>query len=140
MVQSTLVTVASVPVYYYFQKWFGIVGLAWASNVAIFLQMISLAVLLKWKGMLELDRGRWFEIGRAVIACLAAWAGAWVVIGHIEMAHYRWPASAPAEIGIALVAFLVWLAIVAVLSHVLRLHQLKSEVAQGWGKLQRRFG
>jgi hypothetical protein len=34
----------------------------------------------------------------------------------------------------------VWLAIVTVLSYVLRLHQLKSEAAQGWDKLRRRLG
>ena len=136
MVQSTLVTAFSIPIYYYFQEWFGIVGLAWASNAAILLQMVSLGVLLRWKGMLQLDRGRWFEIGRAAIACFAAWAGAWVIIGHIEPAKYYWLT----EIGVVSVASLAWLGIVAVLSKVLRLNQLKSEAALGWGKLTRRTG
>jgi putative peptidoglycan lipid II flippase len=139
MIQSTLVTVASVPVYYYFKKWFGIVGLAWASNAAILLQTISLAMLLRWKGMLQIDRGRWYEIGRSILAGVIAWAGASLIVGHIELGQYRWPASAPAEIGVAVVAFLVWLAIVSVLSYVLRLHQLKNEAAQGWEKLRRRL-
>jgi putative peptidoglycan lipid II flippase len=140
MIQSTLVTVATVPVYYFFQKWFGIVGLAWASNAAILLQTISLAMLLRWKDMLQIERGRWLEIGRSIVAGIIAWTGATLVLGHIELGKYRWPASAPAEIGVAVVAFLVWLAIVVVLSYVLRLHQLKSEAAQGWDKLRRRLG
>ena len=59
-------------------------GLAWASNAAILLQTISLALLLRWKGMLQIDRGRWLEIARSIFAGFAAWAGAWAVIGRIE--------------------------------------------------------
>jgi putative peptidoglycan lipid II flippase len=50
MVQSTLVTLLTLPLYYYFRHWFGIAGLAWASDAAILTQTISLALLLRWKG------------------------------------------------------------------------------------------
>jgi putative peptidoglycan lipid II flippase len=135
MIQSTLITVASVPVYYYFQKWYGVVGLAWASNAAILLQTISLALLLRWKDMLQIDRSRWFEIGRSVIAGFVAWAAAWFVLRHISPSKYHWTT----EVGVVSVTSLVWLGVVAVLSHLLQLHQLKSEAAQGWEKLRRRL-
>ncbi len=110
-------------------------GLAWASNAAILLQTISLAMLLRWKGMLQIDRSRWFEIGRSVIAGFVAWARAWFVLGYISPAKYHWTT----EVGVVCVTSLVWLGVVAVLSHLLQLHQLKSEAAQGWEKLRRRF-
>jgi putative peptidoglycan lipid II flippase len=135
MIQSTLVTVASIPVYYYFQKWYGVVGLAWASNAAILLQTISLALLLRWKGMLQINRARWLEILRSIAAGVVAWGVARFVLDHISPANYYWVT----EVGVVCVTSLVWLGVVAVLSHVLQLHQLKSEAAQGWEKLRRKL-
>jgi putative peptidoglycan lipid II flippase len=135
MVQSSLITVASVPVYYYFQKWYGVVGLAWASNFAILLQTVSLAMLLRWKDMLQIDRNRWLEILRSIVAGVIAWAAARFVLGYISPVKYE----LLTEIGVVCVTSLVWLGVVAVLSYVLRLQQLKSEAAEGWDKLRRRF-
>jgi len=135
MIQSTLVTLASVPVYYFLQKWYGVVGLAWASNAAILMQTISLAFLLRWKGLLQIDRSRWLEIGRSVIAGVIAWEVARFVVGHIAPARYH----LLYEIGVVAVASLAWLGTVAVLSRVLQLHQIQSEAAQGWEKVRRRF-
>jgi putative peptidoglycan lipid II flippase len=135
MIQSTLVTVASVPVYYYFQKWYGVAGLAWASNAAILLQTISLALLLRWKGMLQIDRSRWFEIGRSIVAGFIAWAVARFVLELITPAKYHWLT----QLGVVCITSLAWLGVVAGLSYVLQLHQLKHEAAQGWEKLRRRL-
>jgi putative peptidoglycan lipid II flippase len=135
MIQSTLITVASVPIYFYFQKWYGVVGLAWASNAAILLQTMSLAMLLRWKDMLQINRDRWLEIVRSIAAGVVAWAGARYALGYISPAKYYWLT----EVGVVCVTSLVWLGIVAVLSYVLQLHQLKSEAAQGWEKLRKRF-
>ena len=136
MIQSTLITVASLPIYYYFQKWYGVVGLAWASNAAILLQTVSLAMLLRWKDMLQIDRGRWLEILRSIAAGVIAWAGARFVLRSIRPANDYWLT----EVGVVCVTSLVWLGIVAALSYVLQLHQLKSEAAQGWEKLRRKLG
>ena len=135
MIQSTLITVASVPVYYYFQKWYGVVGLAWASNAAILMQTISLAILLRWKGLLQINRERWLEILRSIAAGVVAWGAARLVLRYITPAKYHMLT----EIAVVCVTSLAWLGVVAVLSHVLRLHQIKSEAAQGWEKLRRRF-
>jgi putative peptidoglycan lipid II flippase len=135
MIQSTLITVASIPVYYFFQKWYGVAGLAWASNAAILLQTISLALLLRWKGMLQIDRSRWFEIGRSIVAGFIAWAVARFVLEHITPAKYHWLT----QLGVVCITSLAWLGVVAGLSYVLQLHQLKHEAAQGWEKLRRRL-
>jgi len=135
MIQSTLVTVASVPVYYFFQKWYGVVGLAWASNTAILMQTISLAILLRWKGMLQIDSVRWLEIGRSVLAGFFAWAAARLFLSYITPADYHWLT----EIGAVCVTALVWLGVVAGLSKVLRLHQLQSEASQAWQKVRKQF-
>jgi len=136
MVQSTLITAASIPIYYYFQKWHGVVGLAWASNAAIFLQTISLAILLRWKGLLQVNRDRWLEILRSLAAGVIAWSAARFVLGYITPAEYH----LLTEIGVVCITSLAWLGVVAVLSYVLRLHQLKTEAAQAWEKLRRRLG
>jgi putative peptidoglycan lipid II flippase len=135
MIQSTLVTILTLPFYYYFQRWYGVVGLAWASNAAILLQTISLALLLRWKGMLQIKSERWLEIFRSVIACIIAWAVAAHILTLLEPAHYDWKV----EVGMVCVTSLVWIGIVAVLTFVLRLHQVKNEASAMWARLQRRF-
>jgi putative peptidoglycan lipid II flippase len=135
MIQSTLVTLLSAPLYYYFQQWFGIHGLAWASNAAILLQTIGLALLLRWKGMLQINRERWLEIFRCVVACVIAWAGAAYIQSLLEPAHYNWKT----ELGVVCVTSLAWTGMVAALTYILRLDQVKNEAAGIWARLQSRF-
>jgi len=135
MVQSTLVTLLTLPLYYYFLHWFGIAGLAWASNTAILTQTFSLALLLRWKGMLQIQGQRWLEILRCVLAGIIAWAVAARIQSWLEPAHYDWKM----EVGVVCVTSLAWLGIVAILTYALRLDPVKNEAAALWTRVQRRF-
>lgn len=74
MTAVSLVTVASLPVYSILFRSFGVVGLAWASDIGIGVNLVVLALLLHRKGFVPLGGLRWGELGKAAI--VAAIAGA----------------------------------------------------------------
>ena len=83
MLAGTIVTVASIPIYWQLHEHFGVIGLAWASNFAILLQTGTLAILAHRRSLVPLfgppgspyagpDRP---EIARAAIAAIVSLAG-----------------------------------------------------------------
>jgi putative peptidoglycan lipid II flippase len=79
MIAGTIVTVVSLPGYWYLHQHFGSIGLAWASNLAIFLQTLTLAILAHRRFLVPLfgqygglDRR---EIGLAAFAAFVSLAG-----------------------------------------------------------------
>ncbi len=68
MVASTVVTVASLPVYWALFHSFGARGLAIASDLGILLQTVTLAVLLQRKGMVRLAGLEYSELARTLLA------------------------------------------------------------------------
>jgi putative peptidoglycan lipid II flippase len=72
MVGVTIITVASLPVYSYFFHTFGVVGLAWASDVGIAANLVALAWLLNYKKLVPLSGLRWVELGKAAIVAVMA--------------------------------------------------------------------
>jgi putative peptidoglycan lipid II flippase len=79
MLAGTIITIVSLPLYWGLYTRFGVIGLAWASNLAILLHTVTLAVLLHrrylvplWGPHGGLD-GR--EMARAVLAAGIAAAG-----------------------------------------------------------------
>lgn len=82
MTAVSIVTVASLPVYSILFHSFGVVGLAWASDVGIGVNLIVLALLLHRKRFVPLGGLRWGELGKAAI--VAAMAGAISMrVGHV---------------------------------------------------------
>jgi len=91
MVAGTIVTVLSLPIYFALFQWFGLSGAAWASNAAILVHTIALALLLHRRGWVRMwgrDAGglEFGEIGRAVLAAGVAFAAVtallhWSVMG-----------------------------------------------------------
>lgn len=76
MVASTLVTVASLPVYYFLFKTYGVVGLAIASNTGIMANTVVTAILLHHKNLAPLSGLPWMQLGKALgTALVAAAAG-----------------------------------------------------------------
>jgi hypothetical protein len=53
----------------------------------------------------------------------------------LEPAHYNWKT----ELGVVCITSLAWTGMVAALTYILRLHQVKSEAAGIWARLQSRF-
>ncbi len=74
MVAGTLVTAASIPVYWTLYRSMGPAGLAVASDIGIFLQTSALAVLLHRRRMVSLAGLEYAELGRALLAALVSFA------------------------------------------------------------------
>ena len=85
MVASTLVTLASLPVYSALFHSLGTPGLAIASDIGIFANTVVLAVILHRGNMVRAEDLPWGELGKAlgtaVIAALAAWGASRVNFG-----------------------------------------------------------
>jgi putative peptidoglycan lipid II flippase len=74
MVAVSVITVASLPVYSVLFHTFGVVGLAWASDIGIGINLLALAGLLHYRKLVPLGELRWRELTKA--AAVAAIAGA----------------------------------------------------------------
>jgi putative peptidoglycan lipid II flippase len=74
MAAVTVITAASLPVYSLLFHKFGVVGLAWASDIGIGVNLLALAVLLHWRRLVSLTEMRWGELGKSGVT--AAVAGA----------------------------------------------------------------
>ncbi len=80
MLAGTLVTLISLPVYWGLHHRFGVMGLAWASNLAILAHTGTLAILLHRRSLVPifgLDRA---EIAKSALAALVSVAGAIAVL------------------------------------------------------------
>src|SRR6266536_5961030 len=86
MIASSLITVASIPMYSALYRAFSTVGLAMASDVGIMANTLALAVLLHRRKLVRIDRLNWGEIGKAGITALIAGMLSYEV-GRIVMAN-----------------------------------------------------
>ncbi len=72
MISGTVVTVLSLPVYWFLFRTDGVRGLVIASDIGIAAHMIALAVLLHRKRMVSVAELQWLELGKALVASLAS--------------------------------------------------------------------
>lgn len=72
MVASTIITVATVPIYAVLFHTLGSIGLAIASNIGIFLNVTIYAVLLHRNKLVEAGAMRWTELAKALVAAIFA--------------------------------------------------------------------
>lgn len=72
MTAVSLVTAASLPLYSILFHAFGVIGLAWASDVGIGANLVALAWLLHRKGFVRLNGLRWGELGKAALTAVVA--------------------------------------------------------------------
>ena len=72
MVAVSVITAASLPVYSILFHAFGVVGLAWASDIGIGVNLLALAWLLHRKKLVPLGDLRWGELRKAAITALIA--------------------------------------------------------------------
>ena len=96
MAAGTVVTLVSWPIYASLNHWQGAMGLAMASNIGIALQTVTIAVLLHQRRMVSLASLDYAEMGRCLLAAVAAGAAVWgallglhVLIGPAGSAHVR---------------------------------------------------
>jgi putative peptidoglycan lipid II flippase len=70
----TVITVASLPVYSLLFRKLGVVGLAFASDIGIGVNLLALAVLLHFRKLVSLADLRWGELGKSALTALVAGA------------------------------------------------------------------
>lgn len=74
MTAVSVVTAASLPVYSILFRSFGVVGLAWASDIGIGANLLVLAWLLHRRKFVSLGELRWGELGKAALTAVVAGA------------------------------------------------------------------
>lgn len=72
MVAVSAITAASLPVYSILFHTFGVVGLAWASDVGIGVNLLALACLLHYKKLVPFGGLRWMELAKAAVVGMVA--------------------------------------------------------------------
>jgi putative peptidoglycan lipid II flippase len=72
MVAVTLITSASLPVYSLLFHRYGVVGLAWASDIGIGANLLALAWLLHRRKLVSLKTLRWNELGKSALTAVIA--------------------------------------------------------------------
>jgi len=72
MAAVTIITAASLPIYSVLFRVYGVVGLAFASDVGIGANLLALALLLHWRGMVRLGGLRWGELAKSLVVAVAA--------------------------------------------------------------------
>jgi putative peptidoglycan lipid II flippase len=71
-ITGTIITVLSVPMYWSLYRVLGLEGLAIASDLGIFAQTATLAILLHWKHLVNMRHLEFGELGRALLAAVIA--------------------------------------------------------------------
>src|SRR5262252_8606505 len=74
MVAVSVITLLSLPIYSVLFHTFGVVGLAWASDIGIGLNLLALAGLLHHRNLVRLGGLSWNELGKAALAAIVAGA------------------------------------------------------------------
>jgi len=72
MVAVTVITSASLPIYSFLFHRYGVVGLAFASDIGIAANLLALAWLLHYRKMVSLGDLRWGELGKSALTAAIA--------------------------------------------------------------------
>jgi putative peptidoglycan lipid II flippase len=72
MLAVTVITAASLPVYSLLFKKYGVVGLAFASDIGIGANLLALALLLHFGKLISLGTLRWGELGKSAVTAVVA--------------------------------------------------------------------
>jgi putative peptidoglycan lipid II flippase len=131
MVAVSAITLASLPIYSILFHTFGVVGLAWASDIGIGVNLAALAGLLHHKKLVPLGGLRWGELSKAAIVAAVAGGISFEVAKIVPLATSGHGSRAADVTQLALVS-VTWLAAVAA-----GLWLLRSELP---GDLRRRKG
>jgi len=74
MVAVSVITLLSLPIYSVLCHTFGVVGLAWASDIGIGINLLALAALLNYRRLVPVWEMRWDELGKAAVVSIVAGA------------------------------------------------------------------
>lgn len=125
MIAGTLVTAASIPLYWWLYHTWGPIGLPVASDVGILFQTLTLAILLHRKGMVSLAGLEYAELARSLAA------GAIAFLTLIGLRYLIPSRNLLYELALLVLATLLWIAVSTVV--------LKATGSQLPNELLRRF-
>ncbi len=108
MVAATVITAASLPVYYTLFHALGVVGLAIASDLGIAANTIALALLLHRRRLVPVSGLNWRELGKSALTAVAAGAAGLQVAESVRVAGSR-----RADLASLALGTLTWAAAVA---------------------------
>jgi putative peptidoglycan lipid II flippase len=83
MAAGTIVTLVSLPIYACFYRWYGGMGLAFASDIGIAMQTLAIAGLLHRRKMVSLANLDYREMGRCLVAAVAGGGAIWIVFSFL---------------------------------------------------------
>jgi putative peptidoglycan lipid II flippase len=92
---GTIITVVSIPIYWGLHLRFGVMGLAWASNIAILVHTITLAVLAHRRSLVPLHGLDRAEVTRSFTAALISLTGVMLMMRLFQL-HQTYLADAAA--------------------------------------------
>ena len=85
MAAVTIITAASLPVYSVLFHTFGVVGLAFASDIGIGANLVALAWLLHYRKLVLLGELRWGELGKSALTAVIAGAVSFAVANIVPL-------------------------------------------------------
>ena len=109
MVASTLIVIATLPVYAAMFRHFDFAGLAMASDMGILLHTVAMAWLLSRKKLVALSGLPWWELMKALVTAVVAGVLCYAVADHVVI-HGSWRTDVRS---LALIG-LTWLATIAI--------------------------
>jgi putative peptidoglycan lipid II flippase len=86
MTAVSVITVVSLPIYSFLFHTFGVIGLAWASDIGIGMNLVALAWLLHYRKLILLGEMRWRELGKAIVTAVVAGAVSFEVAKVVPLA------------------------------------------------------
>lgn len=120
MLAGTIITVVTIPIYWSLHRHFGVMGLAWASNLAILAHTGTLAVLLHRRSLVPLAGLDRSEIAKAFAAALISVLGVVALLRVLPSSQTYSGDIRELAIGGAAWAILTWGTLTATRSRMLR--------------------
>jgi putative peptidoglycan lipid II flippase len=74
MAAVSIITVVSLPMYSILFRAFGLLGLAWSSDIGIGVNLLALALLLHYRKLVPINGLRWGELGKSAMVAIIAGA------------------------------------------------------------------
>src|SRR6202050_5505360 len=96
MVAVTVMTASSLPIYSLLFRVYGVVGLAWASDIGIGANLLALMLLLHWRKLVSLGGLRWGEVAKIVPLPLTGHGSRMADLLRLALISITWAAAVAA--------------------------------------------
>jgi putative peptidoglycan lipid II flippase len=112
MVAVSVITASSLPIYSVLFRIYGVVGLAWASDIGIGANLVALMLLLHWRKLVPIGSLRWDELAKSAVTAVVAAALSFEVAKIVPLPLTGYGSRAADLLRLALIT-ITWAAAVA---------------------------